>query len=269
MNNCRIYTAFHREGMLIPNDPVYAGLQVGRQNSQLKLDMLHDASGNYISDKNEVYSELTGWYWIWQNQAHEIVGTAHYRRFFTMLSPSIGRIISKQLLFFIGLKKKRHGLWYVKDPEKWRDKILTEKEVRELLQNFDAILPQKKKFKYSVYEQYKRRHKEADIKLTRKILDEKHPDFLDAFDVVFASREMYSFNMFIMPWALFDEYMNWLFDVLFELEKRSKIDWNDKYQKRVCAFMAERLQTVWFQKKQLNIKELPILYFKKLKTEHF
>ena len=80
---------------------------------------------------------------------------------------------------------------------------------------------------------------------------------------------MYSFNMFIMPWNLFDKYMEWLFSILFELEKRSDINIEDKYQKRVCAFMAERLQTVWVNKNNLKIKELPILYFKKTKAEHY
>ena len=64
--------------------------------------------------------------------------------------------------------------------------------------------------------------------------------------------------------------MNWLFEILFELEKRSEIDINDKYQKRVCAFMDERLQTVWINKNShLKVKELFVLYFKNNKMEHF
>jgi len=75
--------------------------------------------------------------------------------------------------------------------------------------------------------------------------------------------------MFIMRWELFDAYMTWLYSVLFELEKRADIDRSDKYQKRLCAFMAERLQTVWINHQKLNTKELDILYFKKIKTTHF
>ena len=64
--------------------------------------------------------------------------------------------------------------------------------------------------------------------------------------------------------------MNWLFEILFELEKRSEIDINDKHQKRVCACMAERLQTVWINKNShLKVKELFVLYFKNNKMEHF
>ena len=174
-------------------------------------------------------------------------------------------MLSKKLLFLIGLQKKRHGLYYVRNRKKWEDKILSESQVQEFLVKYDAILPQKKKFRYSVYEQYKRRHNESDLQLARQIVAEKYPDYLEAFDKTMHAKEMYAFNMFILSWEIFDDYMKWLFTILFELEKQAKIDFGDPYQKRLCAFMAERFQTVWFQKNNLKIKELPVLYFKKMK----
>ncbi|MFW6310435.1 MAG: DUF4422 domain-containing protein [Prolixibacteraceae bacterium] len=263
-DNLQIYVAFHRAGKVVANDSMYMPLQVGRKFTGIELEMQHDAKGENISEKNEVYSELSGWYWIWKNRKHDFVGTAHYRRYFTTSRPRI-RLLSKKLLFFIGLKKKRHGLYYVRNIKKWEDKILSANQVQEFMQEYDAILPQKKKFRYTVYEQYKRRHKEKDIQLTRQIVADKYPNYLNAFDETMRAKEMYSFNMFILPWKLFDDYMEWLFTILFELEKRAKIDFSDPYQKRLCAFMAERLQTVWFQKNSLKIKELPVLYFKKMK----
>ena len=269
MIDCRIYIAFHQKGEIIANDRSYSPLHVGKSISNLQLDIQNDATGENISDRNGIYSELTGWYWIWKNQKHDFIGTAHYRRYFTAAPVPLSRKIGKLFLYFIRLKKKRHGLLYVKNSPKWHQKIVTTDEIQSLMNEFDVILPQKKKFKYTVLEQYSRRHKKEDILLTREILKEKYPEYLEAFDLVLKGYEMYSFNMFIFPWHLFDRYMNWLFDILFELEKRSDINLDDKYQKRVCAFMAERLQTIWIEKNKLKIKELPILYFKKLKTEHF
>ena len=269
MIDCKVYVAFHREGELIPEDSVYSALHVGKTNSKLNLKILNDADGDQISAKNEVFSELTGWYWIWKNRKHDFVGTAHYRRYFTISRPSVFRKIGKLLLFFIGVNKKRRGLLYVKDSEKWQKKIISSVDIQHLMNKFDIILPQKKKFKYSVFEQYSRRHNKNDILITKQIIKELHPDFIESFDETFNSREMYSFNMFIMPRNMFDNYMNWLFSILFELEKRSDINMGDKYQKRVCAFMAERLQTVWVNKNNFKIKELPVLYFKKTKKEHF
>lgn len=269
MIDCKVYIAFHQKGELISEDNVYSALHVGKSISNLQLGIQNDATGDNISDKNEIYSELTGWYWIWKNQKHDFIGTGHYRRYFTTAPASLMRKIGKLLLYFIGLKKKRQGLWYVGNSKKWHDKILTMNEIQSFMNEFDVILPQKKKFSYSVLEQYSRRHKKEDVILTREILKEKYPAYIQSFDAVFSDFEMYSFNMFILPWHLFDSYMNWLFNVLFELEKRSDINMADKYQKRVCAFMAERLQTVWIKQNNLKIKELPVLYFKKLKADHF
>ena len=269
MIDCKVYVAFHRAGKIISNDKIYTALHVGKMTSKLALDILDDAGGEQISSRNEIYSELTGWYWIWKNRKHDFVGTAHYRRYFTIVPLSTIRKIGKLLLFFIGLNKKRHGLLYVNDSRKWRQNILSLNDIQTLMKDFDVILPQKKKFKYSVFEQYSRRHNKNDVLLTRQIIKEQQPEYITAFDETFESYEMYSFNMFIMPWRLFNNYMEWLFGILFELEKRSDINMDDKYQKRVCAFMAERLQTVWIIKNKLKVKELPILYFKKMKTEHF
>ena len=59
--------------------------------------------------------------------------------------------------------------------------------------------------------------------------------------------------------------MDWLFDLLFEFERRiNKADYQG-YQQRIMGFIAERLLTVWVYHQQLRIKELPVIYFKKLK----
>ncbi|MDR2911340.1 MAG: DUF4422 domain-containing protein [Bacteroidales bacterium] len=263
-----VYVAFHRAGEIISNDKMYIPLQVGKKNNNTELNMPDDATGNNISDKNGIYSELTGWYWIWKNTKHDYVGTSHYRRYFTIEKPSPIHKIGEFFLFLAGQKLKRHGLFFVHSVRRWHYKILTEQQAESFMQQYDAVLPVKKKFPYTVYEQYKRRHNERDIIIVRQIISELQPDYLEAFDNTFASKEMYSFNMFIFKWKFFDEYMNWLFGILFELEKRSEINFDDNYQKRVCAFMAERLQTVWINKNNLKVKELFVLYFKKHKKEH-
>lgn len=264
-----VYVAFHRAGEIISDDNMYIPLQVGKKISNFELNIPNDATGNNISDKNGIYSELTGWYWIWKNTKHDYVGTSHYRRYFTVLTPSFTQKIGNFFLFFVGQKLKRHGLFFTHSTKRWHDKILTKQQAEDFIKQYDGVLPIKKKFPYTVYEQYKRRHNEKDIVITRQIISELQPDYLEAFDNTFASKELYSFNMFIFQWKFFDEYMNWLFEILFELEKRSEIDFKDNYQKRVCAFMAERLQTVWINKNNLRVKELFVIYFKKHKKEHF
>lgn len=65
--------------------------------------------------------------------------------------------------------------------------------------------------------------------------------------------------MFVMKKELFDEYCAWLFDILFELEKRIDISRYDAYQARVFGFLGERLFNVWLEKKKLKIKEIEVV----------
>lgn len=66
-------------------------------------------------------------------------------------------------------------------------------------------------------------------------------------------------NMFFTKWPLFDAYSEWLFTILFELEKRVKLS-TYEYQRRVFGFMAERLIDVYCHYHKLKVKRYPILY---------
>jgi len=269
MNNLNIYIACHKQIKIPVNNSLYIPLQVGKPHTKQQTSYISDDTSNNISEKNPVYSELTGWYWIWKNQKHDIIGTSHYRRYFTAKERSLTHQLKSAFYFAANLYKKRYGLYYTKDVDKWKNFILNSEEATEILKNHDIILPQRKIFKYSVKEQYAKRHRIEDLELVRQIIKELQSDYLNSFDKICSGNRLYAFNMFITSWKLFDEYMTWLFPLLFELEKRSDFSKDDPYQKRLCAFMGERLQNVWLHKKQLKIKELPVIYFKKTKEEHF
>ena len=53
------------------------------------------------------------------------------------------------------------------------------------------------------------------------------------------------FNMFVMKKDYFDQYCEWLFDILFELERRLDISTYNKNDRRVFGFVSERLLDVW------------------------
>ncbi|WP_319590335.1 DUF4422 domain-containing protein [uncultured Draconibacterium sp.] len=268
MKYTNIYVACHKQANLPITSKLYTPIQVGTRHTKQITTYLTDDTGEHISSKNPFYSELTGWYWIWKNENHDIVGTSHYRRFFTT-KESRATYLKSAIKFAAGLHKKRYGLYYTRNIDKWKNHILDSEDVTKLLKSYDIILPQQKVFKYSVEKQYAKRHRIEDLKLMEQIVQEQTPDYYSSFKEVLGGNRLYSFNMFITSWELFDNYMSWLFPLLFELEKRSNILVNDTYQKRVCAFMAERLQNVWLHKTQLKTKELPVIYFKKCKEDHF
>ena len=62
---------------------------------------------------------------------------------------------------------------------------------------------------------------------------------------------------------LFYNYCEWLFDILFTLDKRIDISSYDKYQTRVFGFLAERLFNVWLMKNNVSLFEIKIVNIEK------
>ena len=201
----------------------YKPLQVGFQND---LGYLRDNKKDNISDKNENYCELTGLYWIWKNDNEsDIVGISHYRRYFSI-----------------------------------NNKIIDENSINEILEENDIILPKNEYYKETVKEQYCLNSGfEKDLKLLKDILKEKYPDYIEAYDKVMNQNYLSQFNMLICKKELYNEYCQWLFDILFELEKSIDLTQYNDYQKRIYGFLSERLLNVWVYKNNLNVKKLKIL----------
>lgn len=61
--------------------------------------------------------------------------------------------------------------------------------------------------------------------------------------------------MWITRKSMFDKYCEWLFDILFEVEKRIDLTGYDEYQTRVMGFLSERLFRVWLMMQREKITE--------------
>ena len=66
--------------------------------------------------------------------------------------------------------------------------------------------------------------------------------------------------MLVMKHPLLDRYCTWLFDILFELEKRLDISAYSEYDRRVFGFVGERLLDVWIRANGIRCAELPVLH---------
>ena len=226
----------------MPDDPMYLPIQVGAEGktredgSPLDLGFRKDNTGENISVKNPYYCELTGLYWAWKNLPPEAgaIGLAHYRRHF--------------------LRKKGRG----------REDILKEREAEEYLREAEVLLPRPRNYWIETnYSQYAHAHHGVDLDVTREVLAEKHPGYIPLYDAYMKRTSGHRFNMFIMRRERMDEYCGWLFDILFELEKRLDISGYTPYDRRVFGFVAERLLDVWLEKNGIRTMELPYLFLEK------
>lgn len=227
----RIIVVSHKEYWM-PADDMYQPVFVG-PNPEMPSGFLRDNTGDNISEKNPNFCELTGLYWAWKNLPAEYLGLAHYRRHFCLK----------------------------KDKDHKEDCILTRAQLEEVLKTTDVVLPKPRNYFIETnYSQYVHAHHAIDLDTTREIISEKYPDYLKAYDESMKRTTGHRFNMFIMKRELSDEYCQWLFDILFELENRLDISDYSKNDARVFGFVSERLLDVWLQTNNIQYEELPCIF---------
>lgn len=233
-----IVVATHKKYQM-PEEDMYMPIQVGKA---IKKDDLYegDNTGDNISAKNPNYCELTAMYWAWKNLKADYLGLAHYRRHFCNND------------HFLGIRRGT------------LKKVLSFEKASELLKKYDAILPQKRHYWIeTIMSHYEHTHKIDDLLKTREVISRIQPDYLPSFDKVMKRRSAHMFNMFVMKQNIFHDYSDWLFSILFQLEKEIDLTSYSPYEARVFGYISEILFDVWLDKHQINCIELPVMFMDK------
>ena len=234
--NIKVIVAVHKPYWM-PIEDCYLPLHVGKEGKN-DIEFVGDNTGDNISSKNANYCELTGLYWAWKNLKADYIGLCHYRRY--LANGSGGNT-----------QKKKESLFCFED-------------YKTLLQKYDIILPQKRNYYIeTVRSQYEHAHNKLDLDETEKILNQFYPEYSEAFTKVMGRKKLHIYNMFVMRKELFDTYCNWLFTILFELEKRIGVASYNQYEARVFGFLSERLFNVWLEKQNLKTKEENVVFLEK------
>ena len=222
----------------IAKDKMYLPIQVGAAQN-VSIGFRQDDEGENISLKNAHYCELTGLFWAWKNLDADYIGLCHYRRYLS----------SRKISRFFTCKSQR---------------ILTLPEAEKLLIQAPILLPKKRSYWIeTTYSQYVHAHYESDLVKTKAIIEDIYPEYKQAFDKVMSRRSGHHFNMFVMRRDLLERYCEWLFDILFELEKRVDISGYSTYNQRLFGFIGERLLDVWLAKESFPYLELPVVFMEK------
>ena len=87
---------------------------------------------------------------------------------------------------------------------------------------------------------------------------EKYPEYKTTLEKFNNQTTGYCYNMCIMRKRMFDEYCEWLFNILFEVENRTDMSNYDSYNKRLYGFLSERLINIWVMQQNLKVKEYPV-----------
>jgi hypothetical protein len=132
--------------------------------------------------------------------------------------------------------------------------------INSLVKN-DIILAEPEYFQYDLRTQYSYWHNSFDYLCIKEIVHEICPEYDESFLYIFEKNTKISlYCIFVAKYDLFDDYFKWLFALLFEAERRIDISKYPKYQKRVLAFLAERLLNVFVYHHKLRIDYRPIYF---------
>ena len=261
--------AYHKEHpTLAICKKLFNPIHVGKSNSTVTLDIDSDiGEKGSISEKNTTYCELTALYFMWKNIDKDYYGLMHYRRYFSIKN----NFLSKRKIFFlinkICLKKDiffdictiNDTKNIISDLTEFRNNIIN------YLDEKTVILPKKTLLaNTNVKEQYSSIHNIKDYIKIENLIIKKNSSMRASVERIAQSRSLYTFNMFIMHQNLFSEYMEWLFDILFEFEKDYVFS-DDSYNNRVFGFLSERMLNIFldFHRKDIKIKELNIMFIGK------
>ena len=230
----KILVATHKKYQM-PKDDIYMPIHVGKEGKE-DIGYIGDNTGDNISSKNAFYCELTGLYWAWKNLDADYIGLVHYRRHF-----ACGKKVPKE-------EEKKFNI------------LLNREQTERILESADIILPKKRKYYIeNLYNHYKHTMYIEPLDETRKIIQQQCSEYLIEFDRLHKRTSAHMFNMFIMKRECLNEYCNWMFKILFELEKRIDPNQYDSFHARYLGRISELLLDVWINTNNLKYKEVKVI----------
>lgn len=262
MCNIKILVATHKESFVLQN-PLLFPIQVGSALAGKRLpDMLHDDTGDNISEKNKSYCELTAQYWAWKNLDADYYGFFHYRRYmsFAKVYPvgENGRPGIRRWVPYIEADSLKGDLSVY---------ALNEQHIRSVVEKYDVITGLGEHMDVTAYEQFCQFHPREDLDRAIAILKSRCPMQAEACDIYMNSKYVHFCNMYIMKQNYFYEYMAWLFPILEEFEADKDFSACNEKEMRITGYIAERLFGVYYtwlkQQGQARCAEVQYIIFRR------
>lgn len=231
----RIFTITHKIVKLPPLDNCYHTLMVGAANKDyIPEDYLRDDAGDNISKFNDSYCELTGLYWMWKNVSDEIIGLVHYRRFFAKIS---------------GLRY--HTKYIVLDKKK-NCQFLTEEMIKKKLASCDILVKKSTVRKENNRKIIATQIKQEDIEIMDSVIKNSYFDYYYSYVQEMNEYFHLNCNMFIGKKIIVDQYCEWLFPLLFQIDQEHKRKVGARFHQRELGYLGEILFGVWLNRNKIN-----------------
>ena len=265
-----IFAAYHKPFQLLSVPfivPVQAGSRccvIRKEGSLSKGDeewfcvnTISDGTGDNISERNHEFSECTVLYWVWKNidvDKLDYVGMFQYRRQL-ILNDFFNEAPNNSE------KEVYRCVHFSKDDVNIAEKVgLDENIIRELLKKYDVIIPFSSQLDKmgveSSYEDWVCKIPGVhigDLVELENVFTNLHPEDSKAFHSYLSGSSKLMYQLFITTPTIFKDYCQWLFEILFEVDKKLDTTLYSVNGRRTLGYLAEILYG---------------FYFTKLKTDH-
>ena len=151
----------------------------------------------------------------------------------------------------------------------------------EIFKNYDAILKARNQYKVTNREYFISHHiLENLLNATVNIIKEKYPEYYQYALIYLEKKWANNCNIFIMKKEDFIKWGEFVFGVLFELDRRYNLKTDEdirnliikeaiqlnkslevNYQRRIEAFLSERISNIFYERHFKNKYEIPTLDF--------
>ena len=203
--NVDIFIYTHKPFKQLVYNKVYKVLTCSHEDFQSTLPVYRDYEGDNISDKNLMYNEYSGFYWLWKNyDLKKYIGMNHYRRYYEWLDnvPDI-----EQLFKYFG--------------------IILNKPIPLNCPDDGHVMNNRTWYGWW--------HNIEDFDILEQMYHERFPEYIDGFDKMKNNDYLYNSSMFTMTKEMFLEYCDYIFKVLEEYNKYRGMFTSEDYIKHVEA----------------------------------
>ena len=277
IKNVKIAVGYHKEQDCYLESDILVPVLMGKSPLSGR-NINSDNVGDNISDKNYLYCELTGTYWLWKNVEADVKGLFHYRRVLTDKTIPFKSLRVKYSSYAYRLKSVfTNRTFLIQDKRResnfnlYREEAMYFAEKVPFLfreKQIDVIAPTNMVSYIVTNRQRFNEVLDRDFQalVVRKV-EEVAPMYLSAFQETLSATTMTYANIIVARNKIFDEYCNYIFSVLFAVEKKI-IDegyWRDLHEKslsRRFGYIGELLTSsfvLYCERDGLNVLKLPVL----------
>lgn len=237
----KVYIITHKV-VDLPSLKGYSPLAVGAKDKKFPKEYIRDDDGINISDRNNAYCELTGLYWMWKNDKSKHIGLVHYRRYFVKIKNTFK--VKGRYVFFS--KNKKYS-------------ILTIEQLEKLIDGFDLLVklsPEKPESNYVHFKNYLGDTIWGELETSINTI---FPEYSEQFYKLGNKKTHLNCNMFYGDKRYIDEYSEWLFKILFEVDHIHESKFGEKYHSREMGYLSEYLFQVWLDQNNVKYKVVPVV----------